>query len=200
MTYTKEYISSILNHQIRNDTYYFINRMINGEAYEDIATDLEAHRKELNLLSKNGAKYPLSKQITIQNYINILLQATNSEEQPAIVSVDPEEEARKEVLREAGIYGVYKGDVLIYIGKTDVNFSTAFSHHRSAVKRILNKASDGENDTLLHKTLATFIESQGAGTIHFKPLIIYSQINLGTQDKLIHSGQGNDDARAYLGV
>lgn len=70
------------------------------------------------------------------------------------------EKRKKKENADRGIYGIYCDGVLVYIGKTDVDFETRFKQHKSALE-------NDNNDQFLYKYLKQRIGSH----IELRPLI-----------------------------
>ena len=150
----------IYGKKIRTDTYIFLERMSNGEKYEDIREDIDQNREKYGVKST----IYLTKKET---FIKRLEQAGIKVNNEGIVKKERKSCVPLEQ-KNSGIYGIYVGDKLIYIGKTTVNFRTRFLQHKNSVLR-------GE-DSKLYNYLRKCHES--GMQITMKPLIAIEELKV----------------------
>lgn len=115
----------IYGKRIRTDTYIFLERMSNGEKYEDIREDIDNNRK----------KYGIKEDICLikkETLIEKLKQAGIEVDEEGIVKKKHNSKIPIEQ-KNSGIYGIYVEEQLVYIGKTTVNFRTRFLQHKRNV-------------------------------------------------------------------
>lgn len=165
--YTKTYIENIIGHSIREDTYIILNRMANGEKYDEIIIDLRENLTKYNL-EKLSNLLNFTSKTTIDKYLDLITKEANEPEE----EIQLETNVEQEILSKSGIYGIFYKTKLLYIGHTDTSFRTAFNAHRAKSKR-------GEQ-TVLNKILAKYITDERE-FLNFKPLIIYDNIKLGNK-------------------
>lgn len=108
-------IEIMLGCKIRQDEYLLVERIHNGESYENIKRDLEENRMKYNI--------PFSYEI--QNYQNIL-------QLYGMIYINP---VQNKSVDKGGVYGIYINDQLIYIGKTVMGFQQRFEAHQRNLKR-----------------------------------------------------------------
>jgi hypothetical protein len=65
MIIDKKQCNEWIGHNIRQDTYLFINRMLNGEKYENIYKDLEENKEKYGIKKET----PLAKESTCSMYL-----------------------------------------------------------------------------------------------------------------------------------
>ena len=122
MTIKQQY-ERIIGHSIRTDTYIFMQRMSQGEKYEDIYEDINKNRVEYNVKDS----ILLAKKETILDYLKQI-------EGKEIIEEEQQKKGRKskvkEELRKSGIYGIYVDEKIVYIGKTETSFQRRFTQHK----------------------------------------------------------------------
>lgn len=164
----EEYIR-ILGKSIRNDTYYFCEGIRNGKTYEEMYKELDENRE------KYGIKLDtyLSKYKTIENYLSIINEKIDNG-----IIVDNKDEDKKALKKKygvrklevigSGIYGIYCGDELVYIGQSE-NI-----HKRSAQHRlnIIN-----HKDTHLYNIINQRMSELNVN-VCIKPLIVIEKMKI----------------------
>lgn len=114
----KKQISNIIGKQIRQDTYLFIKRIIeNNETYEQIYNDLNNNKKYYGIKEDTY----LTKKKTIEEYVAICRGKVDSK------------------LEDAGVYGIYVNDIIIYVGETVRSFQERFTEHYNNMQNKENK-------------------------------------------------------------
>lgn len=115
MIIDKKQCDEYIGHNIRQDTYLFVSRMLNGEKYENIYKDLE----------ENKEKYGIKKEVFLAKESTCSMYLKQIKEKLGLEA----EEISKDMpdwYNKTGIYGIYSDDILIYIGKTSVSFKKRF--------------------------------------------------------------------------
>lgn len=114
----KKQISSMIGKQIRQDTYLFIKRIIeNNETYEQIYDDLNNNKKYYGIKEDTY----LTKKKTVEEYVAICRGKVDSK------------------LEDAGVYGIYVNDIIIYVGETVRSFQERFTEHYNNMQNKENK-------------------------------------------------------------
>ena len=137
---TKEEYIKILGKNIRNDTYYFCEGIRNGKTYEEMYKELDSNRE------KYGIKLDiyLSKPKTIEQYLSIIENkvgvVVNKED---VIDKYNEEYKKKELKKQyevrklevigRGIYGIYCGEELIYIGQSNNIHNRSIQHRLNII-------------------------------------------------------------------
>lgn len=150
----------ICGKKIRTDTYIFLERMSNGEKYEDIREDIDNNREKYGIKT---TIYLTKKETLIERLkqAGIEIDEEGNIKKKRKSKVPPEQ-------KNSGIYGIYVENKLVYIGKTTVNFRTRFLQYKRNVL-------DGE-DSKLYNYLRKCHES-GAQII-MKPLIAVEELKV----------------------
>ena len=154
---TKQEMQDKLGRVIRLDTYLIIERLLNGEDYQDIVEDLNSHRDKYKI--KEDLIF--TKKDTCLAYIKeIFPEKVNNE---------------KKIYHNTGIYGIYVGTELVYIGLTTSGFKDRFSSHKNKMKN-----RDGKMYEYLYDCKEKGIE------VSLKPLFIrenaQTKENITTRD------------------
>lgn len=161
MTIKQQY-ERIIGHSIRTDTYIFMQRMSQGEKYEDIYEDINENRTEYNVKES----ILLTRKDTILDYLKQI-------EGKEIIVEEEQKKGRKskvkEELRKSGIYGIYVNETIVYIGKTETSFQKRFTQHKHNTLSI-------DSPMPLYSYLRQQI-SQGH-SIHLKPLITIEDLQI----------------------
>lgn len=161
MTIKQQY-ERIIGHSIRTDTYLFMQRMSQGEKYEDIYEDINENRTEYNVKES----ILLTRKDTVLDYLKQI-------EGKEIIEEEEQKKGRKskvkEELRKSGIYGIYVNETIVYIGKTETSFQTRFTQHKHNTLSI-------DSPMPLYSYLRQQI-SQGH-SIHLKPLITIEDLQI----------------------
>lgn len=151
MRRTKEEWEEIVGHTMRIDTYLVLERIQDGETYEEIIRDLDQNREKYRI--KNSVS--LVKPKTIEQYLALI-----------DVKLIELENKQRVVLRHGfehitgyGVYGIYVNDKIIYIGQTQ-DFRRRFVNHHSGFN-CSNKP--------LYKHMR--LEKQKGNQVSIKPII-----------------------------
>ena len=166
----KKEMEEIIGHSIRLDTYYFINRMMNGEDYSDIYKDLDSNREKYNIKKE----ILLIKESTCQEYLQKIKDSGEYE-----IDIDIEIKGKRTRIKKedwhdkTGIYGIYLDNILIYIGKTTISFRQRFQQHINRYK-----TDDSYLHSLMHKA------KENGKNIEFKPLIIIEDLQIANGVKI----------------
>jgi hypothetical protein len=103
--------------------------------------------------------------------INKVIDEYNTKlEKQKEIQAKREKKQQKKANADRGIYGIYCDDQLVYIGKTDVDFKTRFSHHKDC---IINK----KPEQYLHRYLIMMKENHPDVKITLKPLVNIKDLN-----------------------
>lgn len=173
MLYTKEQLSTILNKNIRQDTYLFINRMLAGETYEEVKEDLESNPKKYNI---TNLTHILSKKPTILNYLELIMKTTLQEVQEETI-----EDVKPFSLTKNGIYAICVQDTIIYIGQTSKEFAEIFKSHKQNLMNFI-KTNNPALDRPLYRILKKAYNNNNPITL--RPLISFDSVRLAQNKKL----------------
>lgn len=175
---TKEEYVKILGKNIRNDTYYFCEGIRNGKTYEEMYKELDSNRE------KYGIKLDiyLSKSKTIEQYLSIIENKIGIMVNKEDVIDKYNEEYKKKKLKEQygvrklevigrGIYGIYCGEELIYIGQSDNIHNRSIQHRLNIINH---------DNSYLYNLINERI-SECDVDVYIKPLIVIEKMKVNKE-------------------
>ena len=118
---TKKEIEKIVGHTIRKDTFMFVDRLRQGQSYDEIYECLNNNRMIFGIKKD----MPLTSKTTCMK----IIEKINKVQQKTEEDKDDWEDKR-------GIYAISIDDVIIYIGKTNNSFKKAHRTKIFSIKQI----------------------------------------------------------------
>lgn len=151
---TKKEIEKIVGHTIRKDTFMFVNRLRQGQSYDDIYESLNNNRAVLGI----GKDMPLTSKTTCMKIIEKINKAQQMTE-----------EDKDDWENKRGIYAISIDDVIIYIGKTNSSFKKRFQSHKYSFQ-------DKQNTDYLYRELR--IAKEQGKDLKMYPLIVLEEVSV----------------------
>lgn len=154
----------IVGHSIRNDTYQVLERIQEGETYEEIIKDLDSNREKYGIKSD----VCLVSEATVRQYLSLV--------EIDIPQIQKEQEIHKKYhtkysdITGYGVYGIFIDDKIIYIGQTH-NFKQRFQAHNTCFHC---------SDKLLYQRMRE--EKENGKQVSIKPLINVEELK--TDEKI----------------
>lgn len=151
---TKKEIEKIVGHTIRKDTFMFVNRLRQGQSYDEIYESLDNNRAILGI----GKDILLTSKTTCMKIIEKINKAQQ------II-----EENKDDWENKRGIYAISIDDVIIYIGKTNSSFKKRFQSHKYSFQ-------DKQNTDYLYRELR--IAKEQGKDLKMYPLIVLEEVSV----------------------
>lgn len=151
---TKKEIEKIVGHPIRKDTFMFVNRLRQGQSYDEIYESLDNNRAILGI----GKDMLLTSKTTCMKIIEKINKAQQITE-----------EDKDDWENKRGIYAISIDDVIIYIGKTNSSFKKRFQSHKYSFQ-------DKQNTDYLYRELR--IAKEQGKDLKMYPLIVLEEVSV----------------------
>lgn len=175
---TKQECEKIIGHIIRKDTYLMIQKLFNGEKYEDIYNFINNNRDELSIKKD----IILTSEKKCQEYLQLLNEENKIKRDKIINNKIKEDKIitnrktkKDKIIDSKGIYGIYIDDKLIYIGETNKSFKERFQQHKYNM-------NDPSNLTYLYRILRS--AKQLNKNIQLKPIIVVEDLIINDNMKI----------------
>ena len=140
----------IVGHNIRNDTYQVLERIQEGETYEEIIKDLDSKREKYGIKSD----VCLVSEVKIRQYLSLV-----GIDVPQIQEIHKKYHTKYSDITGYGVYGIFIDNDIIYIGQTH-NFKQRFQAHNTCFHC---------SDKLLYQRMRK--EKENGKQVSIKPLI-----------------------------
>lgn len=114
----------IIGHNIRNDTYQVLERIQEGETYQEIIKDIDENREKYKI-KPEVCLVSEGKIIEYLSLVNIDIKQLEEEKK-----IKKKYNSKYSNITGYGVYGIFIDDNIIYIGET-LNFKQRFQAHNT---------------------------------------------------------------------